>query len=733
MKRPAVKRTLLFLLLFLFLTACAPTKEERLASLRLALGSGSPVEALEGSLALLGEGVSKEAASLVYESLKDIYDTDGALALLSSPLLADAEKALSLYPDESKKLDALLTNAQGLSLYEKGAYEEALPFLKKASSIEAASALADAEEIIKRRTDFESEKALREAEKYTEADAVIASYTDEEAENEKAELLLLEEERLDRLTEYYAGRLGAGAWYTVLLEDGVSLAGDKRYSYDTLPRDAVSVSAGLGAPVFLHADGTVTFFSDTFGQSGDLAPTHVKAVSAGVIHALLLKEDGSVEIAGAVNEDLGAATDWTGITAVSAGAVHSLGLREDGTVAAAGENTSGQCETGDWTDIVSVAAGAFHSAALTKDGRVLSIGDNAYGQCETGGWTGVVRLYAGPFCTIGLTKDRTLLYAGDKRYGLDRMRELKNVVAVAAGPFHAVVITGDGKTHAFGRDDNGQLGLLSGSVPAYPEDPEKLPEFVYVGNNRRGPWLYVSPEGIVLITEDDTYGLGANRADLIAADGTIPLGILAGGGDTPSATLSGPKIARQNNAVFAVSGDYFTYTANANGVQIRRGIIRRDGQKTRSVAFYPDGTLQLVDSSSMRAGELLSRGVKDAWSFGPVLVEDGMLYDFGRHSLAKSGEVTLRSCIGTLGRNHHIVLTTGAGTIREIAELMLSYGCTDAYNLDGGRSVSMVFMGESINRTLFDEYGTRNLQDMIGFLFSDSVPGVNGKYVNRKY
>ena len=42
---------------------------------------------------------------------------------------------------------------------------------------------------------------------------------------------------------------------------------------------------------------------------------------------------------------------WTDIVAVSAGGVHTVGLKRDGSVVAVGRNLNGRCDVSDWTDI----------------------------------------------------------------------------------------------------------------------------------------------------------------------------------------------------------------------------------------------------------------------------------------------------------------------------------------------------------------------------------------------
>ena len=60
--------------------------------------------------------------------------------------------------------------------------------------------------------------------------------------------------------------------------------------------------------------------------------------------------------------------------------------------------------------------------------------------------------------------------------------------------------------------------------------------------------------------------------------------------------------------------------------------------------------------------------------------------------------------------------------LRQVVEDLLACGCDIAYNLDGGRSSMLVFMGKAINKSAFIGGGWRGLQDMVGFLTSELVP-----------
>ena len=53
-------------------------------------------------------------------------------------------------------------------------------------------------------------------------------------------------------------------------------------------------------------------------------------------------------------------------------------------------------------------------------------------------------------------------------------------------------------------------------------------------------------------------------------------------------------------------------------------------------------------------------------------------------------------------------------SLLDLAEVMQEYGCTEAYNLDGGGSSTMVFNGKVINNpTDGRSYGERRVSDII--------------------
>ena len=533
-----------------------------------------------------------------------------------------------------------------------------------------------------------------------------------------------------QLRERYKNSLWAGAWYSLCLGQEPRLAGDRRY-------EGLEVGLSAGDQViggyfsWMHlSEGKVEMIGDTLGAIKTvIGITDAVDGALGLNHGLILHADGTVTNLGARQYGRGDAEAWIDIAQVAAGAFHSLGLTQAGTVVAAGLDLDGQCQVNDWTEIASVAAGLRHSVALTRDGRVLATGDNSFGQCDVSTWENVVAVRCGGNYTLGLTAEGRLLAAGDNGCGQCDVSAWTGVVAFDGGLWHTLALLQDGTVVAAGANGHGQCDVQgtklfdtghTADIPAAFAEQEG--EFVYVGSEQDGPWLYCSGQGSVIVAFDaDSGKIKATRADLICTYGQPPVGILSGGGDKPQSGVRASKLAKQNRAVFALTGDFFTFGYNPDGLQIRRGVVFRQKKDEVGFSFYPDGSMRIVDPETTTAEDLLSQGIRDSWVFGPPLIRDGEAVDIHRHPLSYN-DVTMRSVMASICPYHHIGAAYGFSTLKQVVDNLLDYGCEIAYNLDGGRSSMLVFMGQVVNKTAFTNKGWRGLQDMVGFLTSDLVP-----------
>lgn len=199
-------------------------------------------------------------------------------------------------------------------------------------------------------------------------------------------------------------------------------------------------------------------------------------------------------------------------------------------------------------------------------------------------------------------------------------------------------------------------------------------------------------------------------ADVVLSDATALRSAFADDTFGENVTALTSEIAGENDAVFAINGDYYGF--RDTGIVIRNGVVYRDEGAREGLAFYIDGSVEVYDETTTTATELLEAGVWNTLSFGPALVVDGEIVDdlsgtevdtnFANHSI--QGDQP-RTAIGVIDDNHLVfVVVDGRQTgysagmdLDELAQLMIDLGATTAYNLDGGGSSTMYFAGEVIN------------------------------------
>jgi len=172
-------------------------------------------------------------------------------------------------------------------------------------------------------------------------------------------------------------------------------------------------------------------------------------------------------------------------------------------------------------------------------------------------------------------------------------------------------------------------------------------------------------------------------------------------------------IAANNDAIFAINGDYYGF--RSDGIVIRSGQIYRDIPARTGLAFYTDGTMQIYDETTTSAQELLDAGVWNTLSFGPALIENSVIAsdlayvevdtNFGNHSIQGDNP---RTGVGIISPNHFVFIVVDGRSpgysqgvsLTEFAQIFKDLGCTDAYNIDGGGSSTMYFMGRVVNNPL---------------------------------
>ena len=187
-------------------------------------------------------------------------------------------------------------------------------------------------------------------------------------------------------------------------------------------------------------------------------------------------------------------------------------------------------------------------------------------------------------------------------------------------------------------------------------------------------------------------------------------------------------IASRYSPVLAINADFCRY--HRNGVIIRNGELLRKQNITRHhlLIVDKDGNFSALTDRSGKQGmvaeRLKSENTWQTFEFGPVLVENGQAAPLPERFYVNchKGYYEPRTAIGQMGPLHYIVIvvdgrrdgySTGA-SIPQLQELFLDEGAQFAFNLDGGGSTSLYFLGNVVNMPSGGK--ERSVSDVILFM-----------------
>lgn len=273
-------------------------------------------------------------------------------------------------------------------------------------------------------------------------------------------------------------------------------------------------------------------------------------------------------------------------------------------------------------------------------------------------------------------------------------------------------------------------------------------EFIY-SSEEDGLWLFVNQTCKVIIQRkyDATQPLTWFECDLYGdvEKGEILKTVQNDAEKMGKVRVDATETAKKHNVVFAMNTDYYTYRVAVNnsrktGVVIRDGQILYDDRYTEkqvsdslfpnldTLTFYPDGSMSVHHSWELTAQEYIDNGAYDVYSFGPYLIKDGKLSERAYNS---SDSRNPRAAVGMVEPGHYVAImcegrlkrSTGV-TVGYLAKLMRAKGCQVAFNIDGGQTAVVVFMGKQLNMIGAYDGGKTNSRptsEVMGFGRSDQV------------
>ena len=272
-------------------------------------------------------------------------------------------------------------------------------------------------------------------------------------------------------------------------------------------------------------------------------------------------------------------------------------------------------------------------------------------------------------------------------------------------------------------------------------------EFLYE-NADDGVWRYVSPTLKVEIIryvqkspsriwyEAEVWTDGTELFRMIPADPEDRMG----GDEWPY------MIARENDVVLAINSDYAQTRINQRqtvGIIIRDGVIIEEKTKKQNakgfpnldtLALFPDGSMQVFWSDELAPQDYLDMGATDVLAFGPYLIRDGALNEYALEKYGTSH--AQRTAIGMVEPGHYFAMmlegrhsgSKGDG-ISFLAQKLFERGCTVGFNLDGGATSAIVFMGKQLNISNgeYPRASARSTAEILGIGTSELVRDPDAK------
>lgn len=237
----------------------------------------------------------------------------------------------------------------------------------------------------------------------------------------------------------------------------------------------------------------------------------------------------------------------------------------------------------------------------------------------------------------------------------------------------------------------------------------------------------------VSIEQKHKDGMTYFVCDIRVSDASQLRSAFAGDGFRSGVYEAVSDIARRYSPVLAINADFCRY--HRNGVIIRNGELLRKQNITRHhlLVIDKEGNMSAITDRTGKQGVLAERLMQEStwqtFEFGPVLVENGQAAELpGRFYVnCHDGYYEPRTAIGQLGPLHYIVIvvdgrrdnySTGA-SIPQLQKLFLDEGAQFAFNLDGGGSTSLYFLGEVVNMPSGGK--ERSVSDIVMFM-PNAVP-----------
>jgi len=211
---------------------------------------------------------------------------------------------------------------------------------------------------------------------------------------------------------------------------------------------------------------------------------------------------------------------------------------------------------------------------------------------------------------------------------------------------------------------------------------------------------YKSANINVSINKVQKNGVTYFLADIYVADIQYFKTAFAKQPDVMGARESTNTVAKENDAILAINGDH---CVDNSGPVVRNGQLYRNETYADALVMNYDGSMQTYSADQLNMDVIKADGAWQVWTFGPMLLKDGQPMTEFNSTLGKANP---RTAVGYYEPGHYCFLVVDGRqpgysdgmTFADMSQLFYDLGCKAAFNLDGGQSSEMVFMGNVVNQ-----------------------------------
>lgn len=189
------------------------------------------------------------------------------------------------------------------------------------------------------------------------------------------------------------------------------------------------------------------------------------------------------------------------------------------------------------------------------------------------------------------------------------------------------------------------------------------------------------------------------------------------------------EMAASVNAVVASSGDFYNF--RRVGVIVYDGIVQRVNARTvdtcmiddqGNLILIPAGTIMDVDTAQAFAD---AHKVRFSVAFGPILIKDGVRCEPESYPLGEIKDGYARAAVCQKDELHYVLVTANGEdyywrlpNIHTFTDFVETFGCQQAYTLDGGQTAVIVMNDKMMNLVQFGF--ERRISDII--YFATAIP-----------